>query len=130
MTLKDEQTEEWNTASMEEIKFLICVLRLRCQPPVPYPHIESYLNQIMGLSHEKLSDIFDREEREETNLWEDAKTCDDWNVERILIISGVDREGYRLAERKETDAQIKWRRTKDWKVGSLLMKPDEVSRVM
>jgi hypothetical protein len=126
---ENNQMNRKDTASEEEIKLLICILRLRCQRPIPYPQIESYLNETLGLPDEVLPEIFDREEREETKIWEDAKAWDDWKVERILIISGLNKEGYKLAERREIDAQIEWRKTGNWKAGSVPLELDEVTRV-
>jgi hypothetical protein len=132
----------------QDIDLLICVLRLRCQPPIPYSAIASYLldaftvpilrragfnvssvrdipkgfdieKQTAGWMEKNLPEIFAEEEKKKSRAWRRAKKWDGELVRVLLKISELDEVGYEVVGREEMEVQIEWRKTGDWKAGSV-----------
>ncbi|KAG9239640.1 hypothetical protein BJ875DRAFT_436398 [Amylocarpus encephaloides] len=127
----------------KDITLITCILRLRAQPPVPYPRIADFLiskklatnqqlaSQTTSSAHSRdahtelkewmmdfLPGMLETAEKEKATGWEMAREWDDGVVGEILQATKLAGEGYRVVEREEMEMQIKWRREGDWRAGS------------
>jgi hypothetical protein len=126
-----------------DITLLCCVLRLRCQPVVPYeaiadvildllPNVADRLAQQVGaagefrpprgriklLLAEHLQQSFEYAERWSTELW---KSTQDWSMNvigEVLRVTELHKKGYMVMDDAEVRLQIKWRKEGNWKAGS------------
>jgi hypothetical protein len=156
-TLRTKRIHRNDASWKKDIDLLICILRLRCQPLIPYPLIASYLlsaftipilrragfhisairnipqgfdvvKETAGWMETHLPEIFEGEERVEGKIWKRAKGWDEGSVEEMLRISELDEEGYRVVGREEMELQIEWRRRGDWRAGSVPWEPEELRK--
>jgi hypothetical protein len=127
-----------------DITLLCCVLRLRCQPAVPYVRIADTLLELLPCQVDRLAKrlghfdtpwflleggvkqwlieylrlSFEYAEHWNSELW---TMTQDWSMDmvgNVLKITELDRQGYSVMEDSEVRLQIKWRMERDWRVGS------------
>jgi hypothetical protein len=151
---KTKRIHRSNASWQKDIDLLICILRLRCEPAIPYPQIASYLIDAFTVPilrrsghniaaardipegfdiktatqewmDKNLPEIFERAENGETEVWKMAREWDGGVVNEMLRISGLDVEGYKLASKGEMDIQIRWRKAGDWRSGSVPWKAED-----
>lgn len=138
-----------NDSWIKDIKVLTCILRLRCQPAVAYVNIAEYLlavwpvamlrlagrkysaardlpadlDAIKELKEEYTNDflprLFEACENEESDEWNVAREWEDATVCEILKHTGLGDLGYEVADKGEMNLQILWRKTNDWRAGSI-----------
>ncbi|KAH7419943.1 hypothetical protein BKA64DRAFT_699946 [Cadophora sp. MPI-SDFR-AT-0126] len=132
----------------KDIQVLTCLLRLRCQPPVPYSVISSLLLQtrpslMVGLSakvapevvtpekglqewlENYLQNIYEKGEEWESEAWKLAR---EWNGDAVRdmvssaglgIGDGGQEDEFMVMGEEELDLQIRWRKEGDWRAGSI-----------
>jgi hypothetical protein len=126
-----------------DITLLCCVLRLRCQPVVPYETIaDVILDLLPGVPErlagrvgawagfgppkgrmklwlaEYLQQSFEYAEHWNTELW---SATQDWAMDivgEVLRVSQLYEKGFTVADDAEVRLQIKWRKEGNWKAGS------------
>lgn len=129
---------------IRDITLLCCVLRLRCQPAVPYNEIADIVLRLWPCPADRLVQkvgpvdrwvtplgsgmrpwlaeylqlSFEHAEQFNTGLWAETQ---DWAmdmVREVLRITKLGQKGYIVMEDAEVGLQIKWRREGNWKAGS------------
>jgi hypothetical protein len=126
-----------------DITLLCCVLRLRCQPAVPYEAIADVILCLLpdvvdrlakrvwvhgGLGSfksgmrqwftEYLQQSFEYAEHWSTELWIATQGWSTDVVGEVLRITELNRLGYGVMDDAEVRLQIKWRKEGSWKAGS------------
>ncbi|KAI6709603.1 hypothetical protein JHW43_007873 [Diplocarpon mali] len=121
---------------------LKCLLRLRCQPAVPYHMIaallletqpsvvEDFAPEEASLENSRrewlekyLEEIYDGSEKWESEAWKSARSCDETVVRDVLKVTGLDvqESEFAVMEEDELLLQIKWRKEGDLKHRRLLV---------
>ncbi|KAK6584125.1 hypothetical protein PZA11_003855 [Diplocarpon coronariae] len=133
------KTNRKATAWKEDIQIMTCLLRLRCQPAVPYHMIaallletqpsvvEDFAPEEASLENSRrewlekyLEEIYDGSEKWESEAWKSARSCDETVVRDVLKVTGLDvqESEFAVMEEDELLLQIKWRKEGDWRAGS------------
>jgi hypothetical protein len=137
-----------------DITLLACILRLRCQPPVPYEDIADVLLtllpaptrklaerlaphdiQVSFLEHgirtwltDYLQNVFENAELLESKPWMVALAWSRELVGAILSVTKSNLKGHSVIEDDEMGLQIRWRKENDWRAGSTpLGRPQRVN---
>lgn len=148
-----KSTDSWK----RDIILLTCILRLHCQPSIPYEEIANFLlttwprdmqrfAELCILYHPEelsnyfgsmgawmtgyLSQSFETAEENRSELWNLARGWDKDIVRTILGIVGLSSKGYGMVDEHEMNLQINWRKEGDWRAGSELLEypPKQQSR--
>ena len=137
-----------------DITLLACILRLRCQPPVPYEDIADVLLTLLPTPTRKLAErlaphdiqvsflehgirtlltdylqkVFENAELLESKPWMVAQAWSRESVGAILSVTRSDLKGHSVIEDDEMGLQIRWRKENDWRAGSTpLGRPQRVN---
>ncbi|PBP19029.1 hypothetical protein BUE80_DR010087 [Diplocarpon rosae] len=134
-----KKTKRRAYAWKKDIQVMTCLLRLRCQPPVPYHLIAALLLRTSpsvpkrvvpkeaGLERSSrewlekyLQEVYDGSEKWESEAWKVARNWNATGVREMLKSAGLDIQGRRFVVMREDELvlQIKWRREGDWRAGS------------
>ena len=125
---------------------LTCILRLRVLPNVPYPLIANLIlthwpEHVLRLASihlpageiqegwlremgkdwmaRWLQEVYESDEREERYAWVLAKERRSEDVCNILSVTGLAVLGYEVVDEREIQLQLRWRRERDWRAGSV-----------
>lgn len=125
----------------KDIQVLTCLLRLRCQPPVPYSIIANLLlktkpslmvklsekvapsevtveNGMADWMEKYLEEVYDNLEKWESEPWKLARGWNEDVVREMMRVAGLDVTGggYEVMDEGELALQIKWKKNGDCKL--------------